>query len=219
MSCSTLECSSRTGTLRLPDGSAQLLKVRSMVGLLPLCAVSVFEGGELRKSRPELEKRLNSFFAARPELIATIHDPTKVGHGDRRLGSILSETRLRRVLARMLDSNEFLSDYGLRSLSRYHADHPFVFHVGGQEFRVPYTPGESDSGMFGGNSNWRGPICTPVNALIIRALLQYYAFRGTSSRWSAPAAAGTRWLCTRWPKSSRVDSPAFSPRMRMGAGP
>ncbi len=85
------------------------------------------------------------------------------------MASILNEDKLRRVLARMLDEKEFLSDYGIRSLSRYHADHPYVLHANSQEFRVPYLPGESDTGMFGGNSNWRGPIWMPVNGLIIRA--------------------------------------------------
>ncbi len=148
-----------------------------MVGLLPLCAVTVFEG-EFREKYPELMKRFQDFLQARPELITFIHDPGKTGQNGRRLGAILDETKLRRVLAKMLDEKEFLSPYGIRSLSRFHADHPFVFHVGGQEFRVPYLPGESDTGMFGGNSNWRGPIWMPVNALIIRALLQYYAYYG-----------------------------------------
>ena len=94
------------------------------------------------------------------------------GADGRRLLSLLDETKLRRVLAKMLDEDEFLGPYGIRSLSRYHAEHPYVFDVGGQEYRVGYLPAESDTGMFGGNSNWRGPIWMPVNALIIRALLQ-----------------------------------------------
>ena len=113
------------------------------------------------------------FLDARPELSAAIHDPSKVGVEGRRLASILDETKLRRVLAKMLDENEFLSPYGIRSLSRFHADHPYVIWAGGQEYRVSYLPAESDTGMFGGNSNWRGPIWMPVNVLIIRALLQY----------------------------------------------
>ena len=163
--------------LRLPDGQAQRLKVRSMVGLLPLCAATTFEG-ELLEKYPELGERLQWFLEARPELSAAIHDPTKLGIAGRRLASILDETKLRRVLAKMLDENEFLSAFGIRSLSRYHADHPYVIQAGGQEYRVSYLPAESDTGMFGGNSNWRGPIWMPVNALIIRALLQYYAYYG-----------------------------------------
>ena len=157
--------------LRLPDGRAERLKVRSMVGLLPLCAVTVFEGALLKKY-PELVPRLMRFLNARPELSALIHDPSARGEKDRRLGAILNEEKLRRVLSRMLDEHEFLSPYGIRSLSRYHATHPYRVNVGNQEFGVSYLPAESDSGMFGGNSNWRGPIWMPVNALIIRALLQ-----------------------------------------------
>ena len=175
--------------LQLPDGQAQRLKVRSMVGLLPLCAVTVFEG-EFREKYPELMKRFKGFLDARPELTTFIHDPGKVGHAGRRLGAILDETKLRRVLAKMLDENEFLSPYGIRSLSRFHADHPYRFHVGGQEYRVSYLPGESDTGMFGGNSNWRGPIWMPVNALIIRALLQYYAYYGNDFTIECPTGSG-----------------------------
>src|SRR6185436_14722430 len=163
--------------LQLPNGQSQRLKVRSMVGLLPLCAVTVFDGRFL-KEFPEIVARLKSFLEARPELRTFIHDPSKAGQAGRRLGAILDENKLRRVLSRMLDEKEFLSPYGIRSLSRFHEEHPYVFNAGGQEYRVPYLPGESDTGMFGGNSNWRGPIWMPVNGLIIRALLQYYAYYG-----------------------------------------
>jgi hypothetical protein len=175
--------------LRLPDGRAQHLKVRSMVGLLPLCAATTFDGSVLAKY-PEMNERLRSFLAARPEIRAAIHDPGKTGVAGRRLASILDETKLRRVLAKMLDENEFLSPYGIRSLSRYHADHPYVITVGGQEFRVAYVPAESDTGMFGGNSNWRGPIWTPVNGLIIRALLQYYTYYGNAFIVECPTGSG-----------------------------
>jgi hypothetical protein len=175
--------------LRLPSGHAERLKVRSMVGLLPLCAVTVFEG-EFAKKYPDVMRRLKNFFEARPELFVFIHNPAKVGQSGRRLGAILDESKLRRVLARMLDENEFLSPYGIRSLSRYHAEHPYTFRVGDQEFRVPYLPGESDSGMFGGNSNWRGPVWMPVNALIIRALLQYYAYYGNEFTVECPTGSG-----------------------------
>ncbi len=177
--------------LRLPDGRAQRLKVRSMVGLLPLCAATTFEG-ELCAEYPELGERLGWFLAARPELYAAIHDPTKPGVAGRRLASILDEIKLRRVLARMLDEDEFLSPFGIRSLSRHHAEHPYVIHVGGQEYRVSYLPAESDTGMFGGNSNWRGPIWMPVNALIIRALLQYYLYYGDDFTVECPTGSGRR---------------------------
>lgn len=175
--------------LRLPDGQAQRLKVRSMVGLLPLCAATTFEG-VLLKQHPEMQERLRAFIVARPEIIATIHDPGKEGVAGRHLASILDETKLRRVLARMLDENEFLSPYGLRSLSRYHAEHPYVFHAGGQEYRVGYLPAESDTGMFGGNSNWRGPIWMPVNGLVIRALVQYYSYFGDDFKVECPTGSG-----------------------------
>jgi len=175
--------------LRLPDGQAMRLKVRSMVGLLPLCAATVFEG-TLSKKYPALAHRFTKFLAARPELTAFIHDPSKLGIDDRVLAAALSETKLRRVLARMLDENEFLSPYGIRSISRYHAEHPYVFHVGDQEYSVSYLPGESDSGMFGGNSNWRGPIWMPVNALIIRALMQYFTFYGKNFTIECPTGSG-----------------------------
>ena len=175
--------------LRLPDGGAQRLKVRSMVGLLPLCAAATFEG-ELAQKHPEIIERYLAFLEARPELVAFIHDPRKLGRENRVLASILDETRLRRVLEKMLDENEFLSPYGLRSLSRYHADHPYVFSAGGQEYRVSYLPAESDSGMFGGNSNWRGPIWMPVNALIIRALVHYYSYFGNQFTIECPTGSG-----------------------------
>jgi Mannosylglycerate hydrolase MGH1-like glycoside hydrolase domain len=175
--------------LQLPDGRAQRLKVRSMVGLLPMCAVTVFEG-DLTGKYPELGERFRRFLAARPELTAFIHDPVKRGYADRLLAAVLDEGKLRRVLATMLDENEFLSPYGIRSLSRYHAAHPYVFRVGDQDYRVSYLPAESDSGMFGGNSNWRGPIWMPVNGLIIRALLQYYAYYGNDFTIDCPTGSG-----------------------------
>jgi hypothetical protein len=175
--------------LRMPDGQARRLKVRSMVGLLPLCAATCFEGDLIAKY-PEIGERFSSFLNARPELTASIHDPRQRGVNGRRLASILNESKLRRVLARMLDENEFLSQYGLRSLSRFHADHPYVIQAGGQEYRVSYLPAESDTGMFGGNSNWRGPIWMPVNALVLRALLQYYSFYGDAFTVECPTGSG-----------------------------
>ena len=177
--------------LRLPDGSSQRLKVRSMVGLLPLCAATVFEG-ELLEKYPELRERFGKFLDARPELRAFIHDPLEQGYRGRRLAAVLNEANLHRVLATMLDENEFLSPYGIRSLSRYHAEHPYMFRVAGREYRVSYLPAESDTGMFGGNSNWRGPIWMPVNGLIIRALLEYYAYYGNEFTVECPTGSGHR---------------------------
>jgi hypothetical protein len=175
--------------LRLPDGQSQRLKVRSMVGLLPLCAATVFDGRLLAQS-PDIGMRFRRFLETRPELRTAIHDPLMQGVAGRRLASILDETRLRRVLAKMLDEREFLSEFGVRSLSRFHAEHPYVFNVGGQEYRVSYLPAESDTGMFGGNSNWRGPIWMPVNALIIRALLNYYTYYGDDFTVECPTGSG-----------------------------
>jgi hypothetical protein len=177
--------------LQWPNGGAQRLKVRSMVGLLPLCAVTVFDG-RLRERYPEVGASMRHFLEANPELTRMIHDPARPGCNGRVMAAILDETRLRRVLARMLDENEFLSAYGIRSLSRHHAEEPFVFHLGAQEFRVGYLPAESDNGMFGGNSNWRGPIWMPVNALIIRALLQYYSYYGDDFTIECPTGSGQR---------------------------
>jgi hypothetical protein len=175
--------------LRLPNGHSERLKVRSMVGLLPLCAATVFDGKVLEKY-PEAGERIQHFLVSRPEILAAIHDPGKTGVANRRLASILDETKLRRVLAKMLDENEFLSPFGIRSLSRYHADHPYVINCGGLMYRVSYLPAESDTGMFGGNSNWRGPIWMPVNGLIIRALLQYFSYYGDDFKVECPTGSG-----------------------------
>ena len=175
--------------LRRPDGTSQRLKVRSVVGLLPLCAATVFEG-KLAAAQPELAARIRDALIDRHELRDFIHDPARQGVKGRRLAALLDESKLRRVLARMLDESEFLSDYGIRSLSRIHADHPYVFEAGGQEYRVAYQPAESDSGMFGGNSNWRGPVWMPMNALIIRALLQYHSYYGNDFTIECPTGSG-----------------------------
>jgi hypothetical protein len=127
-----------------------------------------------------------------PELFESIH-PTGPGHlgvAERGILGLVNQDRLRRILTRMLDENEFLSPYGIRSLSRYHAEHPYVFNAGGQEYRVGYLPAESDSGMFGGNSNWRGPIWMPVNGLIIRALMHYFAYYGDNFKIECPTGSG-----------------------------
>ncbi|HZN56037.1 MAG TPA: hypothetical protein VFB67_12035 [Candidatus Polarisedimenticolaceae bacterium] len=176
--------------LKLPDGRSDRLKVRSMVGLLPLCAVTVLEGGQTQWVDSEVGVKLRRFLESRPELYRFIHDPLAPGHSGRRLASVLDEGKLRRVLARMLDEREFLSPFGIRALSRWHSDHPFVFRVGHQDFRVSYLPAESDNVMFGGNSNWRGPIWMPVNGLIVRALLQYYAYYGNDFTVECPTGSG-----------------------------
>jgi hypothetical protein len=175
--------------LRLPDGQAFRLKVRSMVGLLPLAAVAIFEDGVLEKM-PAVGRRLVSFLERHPELATNLHMPATPGLAGRRMLSTLNEDKLRRILARMLDENEFFGPYGVRALSRYHLEHPFVFHLDGQEYRVGYLPGDSDSGMFGGNSNWRGPVWMPVNFLLYLALMRLSAYYGDSFRVECPTGSG-----------------------------
>jgi len=177
--------------LRHPDGSATRLKVRSMVGLLPLCAATVVESWQ-RHQVPTLTAQLHERLRRMPELRESIHatGPGHFGVAERGMIALVNETRLRRILTRMLDENEFLSPYGIRSLSSYHAEHPYVFSVQGREYRVGYLPAESDTGMFGGNSNWRGPIWMPMNAMIIRALMHYFAYYGDNFKIECPTGSG-----------------------------
>jgi len=179
--------------LHFPNGDAVRLKVRSMVGLLPLCASSVFEPGLMAK-HPRILELLALFKKRHPELIEHIApaDNTFIGYKGRRILSICNKKKIESILAYMLDEHEFLGPYGLRSLSRYHLDHPFVFQVGGQEYKVQYLPGESNTGMFGGNSNWRGPVWMPVNALLIRGLLNLYQFYGDDFKVECPTGSGNR---------------------------
>ena len=177
--------------LRLPDGSATRLKVRSMVGLLPLCATTVIEPWQ-RERVPGVVNILRERLRRMPELRECIHATGEghLGYGERGIAALVKTEQLRRILSRMLDENEFLSPYGIRALSRYHAEHPYVFNVGGQDYRVNYLPAESDTGMFGGNSNWRGPVWMPVNALMIRALMSFYLYYGDSFKIECPTGSG-----------------------------
>jgi len=162
-----------------------------MVGLLPLCAATVIEKWQ-RDRVSRLTEHMFKRLQRMPELLASIHatGPGQYGVAERGILALVNEDRLRRILSRMLDENEFLSRYGIRALSRYHADHPYVFSAHGQEYRVNYLPAESDTGMFGGNSNWRGPIWMPVKALLIRALLQYYLYYGDNFKIECPTGSG-----------------------------
>ena len=177
--------------LRLPDGSATRLKVRSLVGLLPLCAATVFHG-EVRNFLPDVARKIGRFVENHPKLGKTLalESIKKDGAGGTRLFGMMHETQYRRVLSRMLDEAEFLGPHGIRSISRYHLDHPYVFNAGGQEFRVQYVPAESDTGMFGGNSNWRGPVWMPINVLIVRSLLNLYQYYGNDFRVECPTGSG-----------------------------
>jgi hypothetical protein len=127
-----------------------------------------------------------------PELLESVHPtgPGHLGYAGRGIAAVVNPDRLRRILSRMLDENEFLSPYGIRALSKYHQDHPFVVYVNGQEYKVNYLPAESDTGMFGGNSNWRGPIWMPVNAVLIRALLSFYLYHGDNFKVECPTGSG-----------------------------
>jgi hypothetical protein len=164
-----------------------------MVGLLPLCASTMFEQ-DLVTRHPRLMELIALFRKRHPEVVAHVAPDVAgfVGHAGRRLLSPLTRKKLERILSYLLDENEFLSPYGIRALSRYHREHPFVFQVAGQEHRVDYLPGDSNSGMFGGNSNWRGPIWMPVNALIVRGLLNLYGFYGDDFKVECPTGSGKR---------------------------
>jgi hypothetical protein len=178
--------------LHLPNGDAMRLRVRSMVGLLPLCASSVMEAAGILARHPRFVELAQLFKKRHPELVSHIApaDDRFVGYANRRLLSVCNKEKVKRILAYMLDENEFLSPYGIRSLSRYHLEHPFVFHIGGQEYKVQYLPAESNTGMFGGNSNWRGPVWMPVNALLIRGLLNLYQFYGDDFKVECPTGSG-----------------------------
>jgi hypothetical protein len=172
--------------LCLPDGQTTLLRIRSLVGILPLCAATVLPP-VIEQRYPELLKRVRGFLADHPELAEGMAPKNEAGAF---MLSIMDEKKLRYVLEKMLDEKEFLSPYGIRSISRYHAEHPYIFYVKGQEYRVDYWPAESESGMFGGNSNWRGPIWFPINALIVRALHNLHLYYGDNFKVECPTGSG-----------------------------
>jgi hypothetical protein len=177
--------------LRFPDGKTRRLKVRSMIGLLPLCAATVMHG-DVREHMPNVMKAMNKFMHSHPKVAQSLSIESFLtdGAGGTRLLDVMHENQYRRVLSRMLDEAEFLGPYGIRSISRYHLEHPYVFSEGGREFRVQYSPAESDTGMFGGNANWRGPVWMPLNLLIIRSLLNLYQYYGNEFRVECPTGSG-----------------------------
>jgi hypothetical protein len=177
--------------LRLPDGRGQRLAVRSLVGLLPLCATTVFEPDVLGKF-PSLRPAVEDHLRRNGDLIARIADPLRPGKHGRHILSLVNEDKLRRILTRMLDEERFLGPHGIRSLSKWHLEHPYEFDVGDTAYRVQYEPAESTSGMFGGNSNWRGPVWFPVNVLIVRALLQHYQYYGDDFTIECPTGSGNQ---------------------------
>jgi Glycosyl hydrolase family 63 C-terminal domain len=175
--------------MRFPDGCGVRLKVRSLVGLLPLAATAVLPA-DLRERLPRFFEEAQWFLERHPYMAEILTVPLVVGAGGSRILSLVNPAKLRRILGYMLDEKEFLSPYGIRSLSRYHAEHPYVFNAGGQEYRVGYVPGDSDSGMFGGNSNWRGPIWMPMQLMLINALVNQYAHLGNSFKVECPVGSG-----------------------------
>jgi hypothetical protein len=189
--------------LRTPDGASVPLRVRSIVGLIPLFAVDTMEPSVLERF-PGFAKRMAWFMENRPDLSQSVAELGDTGSGGRRLFSILDRTRLVRILKRVLDEEEFLSPYGIRALSRVYKDHPYVVHVGGEERSVGYEPAESTSGLFGGNSNWRGPVWFPMNYLIIEALQKYHHYYGDSLKVECPTGSGNH--LTLWEVASEISS-------------
>jgi len=175
--------------IAFPDGTHVPLKVRSLVGLLPLLAVETLDPATMKKL-PGFSRRIDWFVAHRPDLIANVASMDVPGADGLRLLAIANRRRLERTLSIMLDEQEFLSPYGIRSVSRFHAAHPYVLHIDGVDYSVQYEPAESMTGIFGGNSNWRGPVWFPVNYLIIEALLCFHRYYGNDFRIECPTGSG-----------------------------
>jgi len=175
--------------LNLPDGQMLPLKGRSMVGLIPLFAIETLDPVLLAKV-PAFTARLDWFLSYRPDLAALVSRWNEPGTGERRLLSLLRGSRMKKLLRRMLDETEFLSDYGVRALSRHHREHAYTLEWNGERFSVEYQPGESTSGLFGGNSNWRGPIWMPVNYLIIESLQKFHHYYGDDFKVECPTGSG-----------------------------
>ena len=175
--------------LQLNNGDSVSLKLRSIVGLIPMFAVEVVEH-ELLEKLPNFRKRMDWILNNKPELANLVSHWEVEGRGGKLLMSVLRKNRLTRVLNRMVDENEFLSDFGIRSMSKVYAENPYVFSVDGKDFTVKYTPAESDSSMFGGNSNWRGPIWFPINFLIVESLQRFFYYYGDNLQIEYPAKSG-----------------------------
>ncbi len=187
--------------LRLPDGQNIPLKVRSVVGLIPLFAVDTLEP-RLIDQFPGFKRRMQWFLENRPDLTDNVASMDVPGKGERRLLSIVTPEQLRRILKRMLDPEEFLSPYGIRSVSRAHRDHPYVLECDGDEHRVDYEPGESRTGLFGGNSNWRGPVWFPLNYLLIESLQKFHHYLGDEYRVECPTGSGR--MMTLWEVATEI---------------
>jgi hypothetical protein len=177
--------------LHTPDGAARPLRVRSLVGLIPLFAVETLEP-EIVDALPGFKRRMQWLIENRPELANHVETDTGGDQGVRRLLTLANRHRLQKILRYLLDEQEFLSPYGIRALSAHHRTHPYVLQVGGHDYRVDYEPGESSTGIFGGNSNWRGPIWFPVNFLLIESLQKFHRFFGDALTVECPTGSGRR---------------------------
>jgi hypothetical protein len=177
--------------LKLPSGDSMLMRIRSMVGLIPLFAVDTIEP-EVIDRLPGFRRRMEWFIQHRPSLCASLASMTRGGVEERRLLSVVTRPRLVRVLKRTLDEEEFLSAYGIRSVSKFHESHPYSLNVDGREHRVGYEPAESRTGLFGGNSNWRGPVWFPLNFLLIESLQRFNHYFGEDLLTEFPSGSGNR---------------------------
>jgi len=187
--------------LHLPEGKPFPMKVRSMVGLIPLFAVETLEP-ELLDRLPDFKRRMEWFIQNRPDLTANVACMRTPGNAERRLLSIVSQDQLRSVLRLMLDENEFLSQYGVRAISRFHKDHPYMLQVNGTQHRVDYEPAESTTGLFGGNSNWRGPIWFPLNYLLVESLQKFHHYLGEDFKVECPVGSGQ--MLTLWEVAGEI---------------
>jgi hypothetical protein len=187
--------------LHLPEGKPFPMKVRSMVGLIPLFAVETLEP-ELLDRLPDFKRRMEWFIQNRPDLTANVACMRTPGNAERRLLSIVSQDQLRSVLRFMLDENEFFSQYGIRAISRFHKDHPYMLQVNGTQHRVDYEPAESSTGLFGGNSNWRGPIWFPLNYLLVESLQKFHHYLGEDFKVECPVGSGQ--MLTLWEVAGEI---------------
>jgi hypothetical protein len=216
--------------LNLPNGDRIPLRVRSIVGLMPLFAVETLEPDLLNRV-PDFKSRLEWLLNHRPDLASLISRWNVMGSGERRLLSLLRGHRMKLLLKRMLDETEFLSDHGVRALSRYHRDHPYIFHWNGSDMRVDYEPGESTSGLFGGNSNWRGPIWFPMNYLLIESLQRFHHYYGDDFRVECPTGSGKFFsikeiaaelrnrLCRLFSRDANGQRPVFGTNQKLQTDP
>jgi len=216
--------------LQLPDGNAKKLELRSMVGLIPLFAVEVLEPEMLQKL-PSFHSRLEWFLSNRPELAGLVSRWQEPGVGKRNLLSVLRGHRMKCLLRRMLDETEFLSDYGVRGLSKVYEKEPYRLNCGGATHEVYYWPGESRNGVFGGNSNWRGPVWMPVNYLLIESLIRFHAYYGDDFKIECPAGSGkvmtilevahelSRRLCRIFLRDSAGERPVLKNHAKFNSDP